>query len=114
MHPDSPAAPTTVLLGAAGRELHVVELVPDARCGTWTKPAQGPAELGRDNTLVLAVAALAEGRMITVGDDYQVLVWDPDEPRLCAEMICSISPSWSSPLMHATQSIIAHYSGLFG
>jgi hypothetical protein len=38
------------------------------------------AELGRHNSMVGAVAVLADGRVVSGGDDHRVLVWDPARP----------------------------------
>jgi hypothetical protein len=38
------------------------------------------AELGRHDGSVLALAVLADGRVVSVGDDGPVLVWDPSQP----------------------------------
>ena len=43
-------------------------------------PDAGPVELGRHEGEVQAVAVLADGRVVTGGDDGRVLVWDPDAP----------------------------------
>ena len=40
-------------------------------------PGAAPAELGRHDGPVQAVAVLADGRVVTGGSDGRVLVWDP-------------------------------------
>ena len=49
----------------------------------WTTRRVGRAlsgELGRHDGRVRAVAVLADGRVVTGGDDGRVLVWDPADP----------------------------------
>ena len=49
----------------------------------WTTLRVGPAlsaEIGHQDKEVLAVAVLADGRVVTGGTGGQVLVWDPDAP----------------------------------
>ena len=53
------------------------------RAGAGVGPGRipgDPAELGRHDGWVNAVAVLADGRVVTGGDDGRVLVWDPAEP----------------------------------
>ena len=53
----------------------------DGRVLVWNPaaPDTGPAELGRPGA-VHSVAVLADGRVVTGGDDGRVLVWNPDTP----------------------------------
>ena len=43
-------------------------------------PETAPAELGRHDDWVSAVAVLPDGRVVTGGDDGRVLIWDPADP----------------------------------
>ena len=52
-------------------------------------PGADPAELGRHDGPVRAVAVLADGRVVTGGNDGRVLMWDPAVPG-------PARPSWAT------------------
>jgi WD40 repeat protein len=78
--------------GSVGPRRHAVAMraLPDGRVVSvgggrvlvWDRdePGGGPVELGRYKGVVLAVAVLLDGRVVTADYDGRVLVWDPDEP----------------------------------
>jgi WD40 repeat protein len=53
----------------------------DGRVLLW-RPASpdGPAELGRHQSWVTALAELPDGRIVSAGDDGRILAWDPASP----------------------------------
>ena len=59
----------------------------DGRVLAWDPGHPGaPAELGRHDGTVRAVAVLPDGRVVTGGADGRVLAWDPGHPGAPAEL----------------------------
>jgi hypothetical protein len=71
-----------------------------------------PVELGRHDGLVLAVAVLADGRVVTSGADYRVLVWDASGASTrVIQLTCLATALATAPLYPAGSSLIIAHLG---
>jgi hypothetical protein len=73
----------------------------------------GPAELGRHDGPVGAVAVLADGRVVSGGDDRRVLVCDSARPGTqVIQLSCPVTTLATAPPGRATPNlVIAHQGG---
>jgi WD40 repeat protein len=74
-------------------------------------PETGPAELGRHDGPVRAVAALPDGRVVSGGDDQRALMWDITTRTEMAQLGCSVSALAVGPNRSAEASLLVAHVG---
>jgi WD40 repeat protein len=55
-----------------------------------SRPWRGPVELGRHGGWVNAVAVLADGRVVSGGNDRRVRIWNATTEEEVAQLGCSV------------------------
>jgi WD40 repeat protein len=89
----------------------------DGRVLIWNPAAPGadPAELGRHDGGVRAVAVLADGRVVTGGADRRVLIWGPGRASTqIIQLSCALTTLATAPPRGARSDlVIAHEGGGF-
>ena len=72
----------------------------------------GPAELGRHDGGVRAVAALADGRVVSGGNDRRVLIWDPVRASMrVIQLSCSLTTLAIVPPYPARSDLVIAHQG---
>jgi hypothetical protein len=73
-------------------------------------PGAAPAELGRPDGGVSAVAVLADGKVVTGGDDGRVLIWDLTRanPQVIQLSFSMTTLATASPGPARSDLVIAH------
>jgi hypothetical protein len=75
------------------------------------RPGTSPVELGRHDRSVRAVAVLADGRVVSGGDDRRVLIWNTTTKGQAAQLDCSVIKLEAVQVGRAETSILVVHEG---